>query len=357
MTPRPGIGGTARAACGLGAALCALLFAAACQTGGVPSAEFPDAPLAVLYRTPEESRLRAEALADAEQGNGPPPRSRPGVDRENRAIARADDVASFFDRVLGAPPNEGRDYAGRLALLDVRSGEVEPIRGARPGAIPHAWSPDRERLLFSQVTDAFPQLFEWNRISKEVRPITRPPGSHPDGCYGPDGRFVYTTAGLHEGRLYSRITITDPGGSNPRFLSEGPQDHSPACAPDGSAVAWVATLQRGDRLLVQRPVQGGRARILGPGRFPSFAPDSEWIVYSAPVKRQWKLWRIRADGSGRAPIGRGGRDELHPAVSPTGRLVVYVSEDSYRQQLFLRRFDGSGDRILFADGDAWNPIW
>jgi Tol biopolymer transport system component len=49
--------------------------------------------------------------------------------------------------------------------------------------------------------------------------------------------------------------------------------------------------------------------------------------------------------------------EQRPAISPDGRLVVYVSELAHRQQLYLRRFDGTGDRILFANGDGANPVW
>ena len=78
----------------------------------------------------------------------------------------------------------------------------------------------------------------------------------------------------------------------------------------------------------------------------------------APVKRELRLWRIRPDGSGRAPIGRGMRQEARPAISPDGRLVAYVASESRpRRHLYLRRLDGTGDRILFADGDGQYPVW
>jgi hypothetical protein len=98
-------------------------------------------------------------------------------------------------------------------------------------------------------------------------------------------------------------------------------------------------------------------RRLGPGREPRFCGDGEWIVYSAPVKRGRKLWRVRPDGTGRAPIGRGVLDEGTPACSPDGTLVTYGVTEEHFDRLYVRRFDGSGDRILYADGGASYPVW
>ena len=67
---------------------------------------------------------------------------------------------------------------------------------------------------------------------------------------------------------------------------------------------------------------------------------------------------MRADLRGRSPVGSGVRDEFRPAVSPDGRFVAYVaSEELPKRHLYLRRFDGTGDRILFSDGDAEHPVW
>ena len=67
--------------------------------------------------------------------------------------------------------------------------------------------------------------------------------------------------------------------------------------------------------------------------------------------------RVRPDGTGRAPIGRGLFDERRPTFSPDGRLVAYVTEVDSRPILNVRRFDGTGDRVLFNDGDADHPVW
>jgi hypothetical protein len=66
---------------------------------------------------------------------------------------------------------------------------------------------------------------------------------------------------------------------------------------------------------------------------------------------------MRADGSGRSPVGRGVLDESTPSCSPDGGMVVYGASEDYFETLYVRRFDGSGDRILYADSSATQPVW
>lgn len=329
------------------ASLAAGLFglALACQGTGVPTPEIPPDPIAIQYRNPEQARRRAESLL--ERGEEEAVRDGPPA---------LEDITGYLGRLLGAREGEDPDWAARLALLDPRSGTVELVDAAVRGAIPLDWSADHQRLLFSQAGSERFQLMELDLTSRSVRPITHGPDAHPRGCYGPDGRIVYLA--VDPQRTAIRILLTAPAGGDPVQLSRTQVAHSPACAPDGSAVAYVTALPGGaERIVTHVPVLDGAPRAIAPGRSPTFTPDGEWIVYSAPVRGEWKLWRIRPDGTGRAPIGRGAFNELRPAISPDGELVAYVIEAGVRPWLYLRRFDGSGDRILFSDGDADNPVW
>ena len=330
---------------------------AGCAAMRVSDKELPAQPIALLYRNPEQARLRSEGIVAQKEaaGLGRPARrrsKRPGV------VVDVDDVTGYLQRVLGLEGRERRENEGRLALLDPLTGRVQPVPAALRGSWPHAWSPDHKRLLFSQLVGHYPQLFEFDRELGTVRPITSGPAAHPGGCYGPEGRLILMAVEVHRRPPVSRLLITEPGGGRPRPLTRGPQNYDPACAPDGSAVAYVARPEHGsERIVVRKPVMGGRPRVLGPGRDPTFSPSSEWIAYSAPVKKEWKLWRVRPDGTGRAPIGRGSFDEQFPTVSPDGRLVVYVAGQAEEQHLYVRRFDGTGDRILFSNGDGLHPVW
>ena len=244
-----------------------------------------------------------------------------------------------------------------------------------------AWSADRRRLMFSQLRRGYPQLFEIDLASREVRPLTHEPGAHPWGCYGPDHRVVVETQHFLERGYTSQIEISGPGGGRFEPLTQGPADSRPSCAPDGSAIAYVSNSRFavgpdagrslpaggfGLQVVVKTPVTDGEADVVGPGIDPSFTPDSRQIIYSAPqrisgergVETRWRLRRARVSGLGRGGFAKGPVDEVEPTVSPDGRIIAFVGIDAeLRSTLFVRRIDGSAERILFHHGAALGPIW
>lgn len=337
-----------------------LLGALACVTSGVPEAELPAEPIAIAYRTPEEARRRAEDWDDTQSGAAVSDTGVPRPTRQGYAdlVASEDDVDQILSRLFGSEGGEEDPHLGRLALFHPRTHEVEVIAAARRGAIPLAWSPDHDRLLFSQPDrQSFQvQIYEYARGDATVRAVTQGPLSHAQGCYAPDGRIVVAVVDTREAPYRSHIAVSGPGGRSPfAALTQGPADHSPVCRPGREGVAFVREAPPNAEV---HYLEAGALRRLSLGRHPTFSPDGEWLVFAAPMKRELRLWRIRPDGSGRAPVGRGVRHEVRPAVSPDGRLVAYVATEAEpRRHLYLRRFDGSGDRILFSNGDGEFPVW
>jgi Tol biopolymer transport system component len=283
---------------------------------------------------------------------------RPGY---NDMYATADGVVDYLSRLVGRPELESGRYLGRLALLDPRSGEVTLVGAARRGSIPLAWSTDHQRLLFAQPGDQDFQIYEYERAERTVRPVTHGPPPHTQGCYAADGRILVVSVDMRVSPPRSQLELSGRGGRRPfRPITEGPADHSPACSPDGAQAVYVRELGSGRAELwsVRLDEPGAPPQRLSPGQHPSFSRDGDWLAFAAPHQRQLRIWRMRPDGSGRAPIGRSIRHEARPTLSPDGRVVAYVAaEEPPRRHLYLRRFDGSGDRILFADGDGEYPVW
>ena len=375
-----------------GTALLALLgfaIASAGCAGGLRLAELPVESIAVRYLDPEQARRATEDLGELELASRSRRARQPG--RSKLGVASATDIDQFLSssfKVRGGLPEtrnrqEADEHSPRLALLDPRSRELTVLPQARAGSVPVDWSLDRRSLLFTQIRRGYAQLFEYDRESGEVRPMTREPGAHPWGCYGPDGRIVAERVDYSSEPPRSNLVISHPGGGRFRDLTPGPSDQRPACSPDGTAIAYISggrgvegnvivrmlgeaegSAPSDRELRAEAPI--GLPHEIGPGIDPSFSPDGKTIVYSAAtrvradfgVEDRWRLRRARVSGLGRGSFEMGPVDQFEPTISPDGRIIAYIGIDpAFNQVLYVRRVDGSGERILFNDGAALGPVW
>ncbi|MCH2171227.1 hypothetical protein MK489_10625 [Myxococcota bacterium] len=356
----------------LGVVLLGFLGALFSGCAGLPTSELPDQLIAVRYLMPEQERRERERAMESRERSGQ--RSAPR-NADRRGVADFDDLTRLLglDRghssataSSGGRRGPGRD-SPRLAFLDPRSLEVEIFASALPGSYPVAWDVDHTHLLFGQFVDGYRQLFEYDVRSEDVRRVTSEPGAHPWGCYGPDGRIVVESVRRLDKRRISRIEIAEPGGHRFTPLTDGPDDLRPACSPRGDAIAYV----RGPwgmkaQIAVRSPVVEGPVRLLGAGVDPSFSPDGRSLFYTSArrvrtqngLEERWRLRRALVTGLRRGGFEKGPLNEFEPAISPDGRFVAYVGVDAdLKHLLYVRRVDGSDERILFLDGAALGPIW
>lgn len=332
--------------------LAGLLHAGCAGVMGLGLSELPADPIAVTYWEPEEARRRAELLQQQEE------QQQRG---QKVGVAEVEDIG----RLLGAHEERGSlaRYPGRLSFVDPRTAEVRAVPQVPPGAVPLGWSDDHDRLLFLSNHRGGIRVFEYTRSSQEVRQVSvgREPFLY--ASYGRGRQVALMAIETVGSRQYERVYVTNPEGGAPRVVFEDRHAESIRLSPDGRTLLYVRRRAVGsDRPeraseLVSLDLETGQERDLGPGREPSFSPTGDWIVYSAPTRDGWRLRRMRPDGSARSPVTSGIRDETLPAVSPDGRFVAYVGETGGLDRLFVRRIDGSGDRILLDAGAVFAPVW
>ena len=323
-----------------------------CLSSRVSLSELPAHKIAITYWEPEAARRRAEINAKASE------QTRPGVAKLEELGA----VVGVID------PRGGRSalerFPGHLALVDPRTGDLEVVTAAAAGAVPLVWSIDHKRLLFMSrpLRGGGNELFEYVVDSGLVSRLTSAKSVLIAGAYGPDRRLAYIAAPGPRSRGSRRLYVTEPHGVAPTLLTENGTAEALAWSPVGSPLLYTRQITRGTKsrtmIVAREPTTGSKERDLAPGRHPVFTPDGEWVVYTGPVGDRWRLSRMRPDGSGRTRIGSGRRDEFNPAVSPGSGYVAYVGGDEREIfRLYVRRMDGSGDRILLSSGGAARPVW
>jgi Tol biopolymer transport system component len=182
--------------------------------------------------------------------------------------------------------------------------------------------------------------------------------------------------GGSDGRTIWRVNAD---GSNPKQLSSGRYDTSPACSPDGK---WAYYLD-GLRTLMRVPVAGGQAEVVPGSKVPNsyqllgcvdFSPDGRHLVLIADTHdgsgpTQAKLAIVHLDStSASVPrvidpdprIAAGSLFTGGARFGPDGKSLVYIVKDK-AANLWMQPLDGStGHQItnFTADlitGFRWSP--
>lgn len=336
-------------------------FGCAGTMGGMSLDEVSDVPIAFVYWEPEAARRRQEIIDQATSGRpvGMPTRT---------GIATGEGIATLFGRDPASAEGLQR-FPGHVAFLNARTGEITRFQGSPANARPLAWSDDRNTLLFSSAHKGIEgfQLYEFDLEEGELRGLTRGPAMYLEGDYAPDGRIAMSFVDARPDKNVAGMLVADSHGAHPVPLVDASYASSPRFSPDGEHIVYVRSVNRPQRtgqvrdastIVAQQVEFGADVVALARGREPSFSPDGEVMVYTSETIDGWKLHRMRIDGGARARLGGSIRDERNPAVSPDGRHVVYVSPgDDGIDRLYIRRIDGSGDRILLGEGSAAWPVW
>jgi Tol biopolymer transport system component len=180
------------------------------------------------------------------------------------------------------------------------------------------------------------------------------------------------------------------GGSNTRFTFGPEADVQPTWSPDGRFIAWAA-VRNGQPGIYRKPANGaGDEELLY--QFPKGSNGS--IIVADWSAQGFLVYAFNADifalpiGPGttasRQPIAilQTSAREFGPDLSPDGRWLAYISDETGRQELFVRPFEpgasvaggtavtsgkwmvsnngtlglarwrGDGKELLFTDGDG-----
>ncbi len=133
----------------------------------------------------------------------------------------------------------------------------------------------------------------------------------------------------------------------------GGRQGSVAWVPDGSAIVFGDTTSGAIRV-IRTDGGSGEASVLAEGLQPEVSPDGQFLIYS----RDGDLWYRPMDGSSdpRLVMQTPEREEL-PRISPSGDLLAYLSTESGRTEVFVRRFPSGDGRWQVSEGGGDFPRW
>jgi Tol biopolymer transport system component len=112
---------------------------------------------------------------------------------------------------------------------------------------------------------------------------------------------------------------------------------------------WVAPAGDASRA---RPITSGSGKNDGE---VAFAPEGGRVIYSSNASGDQDIWIINADGSSPKQLTANARVNGYPAVSPDGRYIIFMSDRSSGPHIWRMNIDGSDQRQLTNGSGEQSP--
>ena len=184
------------------------------------------------------------------------------------------------------------------------------------------------------------------------------------GRLSPDGRRIangVSTSATSAGSLQD-IWVFDTERKIKTRLTFGGTNATPIWTPDGRRITYRATVDGKSGIdWVQADGSGKPEQLLGTESEPtpsSWSPDGRLLLYSQSVdKRPARIWVLPVSGgvAGKPyPLHDAQAYEADAQVSPDGRWVAYVSQETGQVEVYVQPFPGPGgkERVSTQGGDS-----
>lgn len=173
----------------------------------------------------------------------------------------------------------------------------------------------------------------------------------------PAGTLIYQT-----GALLSRVVIVGPNGRTRLGLEDNRDYTFPRLSPHrkrlalsigtaGSRDVWVYELGAGTltRITTSGPANERAER----------SPDGKRVLYRADQGGRVGSWWRPLDLSVEAtPLVRGKEiDIFEGVISPDGRWIAFVTNESGRDEIVVQPFPGPGGRVQVSTSGGTEPLW
>jgi serine/threonine protein kinase/Tol biopolymer transport system component len=196
----------------------------------------------------------------------------------------------------------------------------------------------------------------WVDRTGAVEPVaSAPAGPFLNPRLSPDGRRIAVNVRRGATRA-SDIWIYDVERGAPTRVTFGGAN-APIWSPDSKRVVFGA-----GRLFATNADGSGSPEQLTKGdlnQVPASWAASSGIAFLQPTPQGLSgIWVLPTDGDNAPRLFLESRFSfMHPAFSPDGRWMAYVSDESGGQEVYVQPYPGPGEKIRVSTATGSEPIW
>jgi TolB protein len=277
----------------------------------------------------------------------------------------ADEVARWATGVPGAAASRLLLVSGgRVYRVDSDGQDATPLTPAGQTALSPGWSPDGQRLAFTQLGEG--------RGGVVVQTLSGAGGFVVPGSqtalnitpvFSPDGRTLAFAHSDERGTDIYIANVVERCCAQRLTVGRFADNLSPTFSPDGRRIAFIST-RAGPPQLYVMAADGTDQELLAPFDFgatgssnaPDWSPDGASVVFHREVSGSPQIFLVDVAGRRVRQLTSSGRNE-DPTWAPDGRHVAFISDRSGRRQIWIVDVETGRVRQLATPGAARLPSW
>ncbi len=205
-----------------------------------------------------------------------------------------------------------------IYVHDLPSGRRSVVANFKGSNSAPTWSPDGRQLAVVLTKDGGQsQLYTLNADGSSVRRIMSSPGIDTEPAWSHDGQWIYFTSDRGGSPQIYRVPST--GGTAQRVTFEGSYNVTPRPSPDGKHLAFIARSEGRYQVAIMDVANRQTTVLTNSSRdeSPSFAPNSQMILYASESAGQGVLAAVSVDGRVKQRLSVQAADIREPAWGPS----------------------------------------
>jgi Tol biopolymer transport system component len=215
---------------------------------------------------------------------------------------------------------------------------------------------DNGVLVYRGGGGAVPLNFVWVNRNGTEQALSAPPHNYTYPRISPDGKRV--AAGIEEGE--GQVWVYDfARDALSRLTFEGTNSVDPLWTPDGKRITFKG---KGNRLFWQLADGGGGAEELTSAKLNgnsipgSWSPDGQELAFidGGSIRN---IYILPLKDRNPHVFAESQAYEAAPAFSPDGLWMAYASNESGRNEIYVRRYPGPGGKWQISTDGGTEPRW